>query len=429
MKNIFTKIIYYFRKEIEGNEKLVRIFGILFFINYPVYYIVWTYGAKQSYENFWLRMFASLLCIPLIYINYWPEPLKLLRSYYWSFVVTFCLPFFFSYMTLRNDISIVWLLNLMLAIFLSLILLDLSSWLISMFIGFIGAYVGYVFLAGIDLIYKPGTLDLTSGLATFIAAIGVAGILLYYKEKSEKEKMMIVRSISDNIAHELRTPLASIKMSVSGIKNYLPKLINSHQKATESNLSVDHITNSQIKGLVNSVEYIQTEINFANTFITMLLTKAAHPAVGNAEHEACNISDCVDKALERYPFHEGQRSLVEWSSNQSFEFAGSEILTIHVLFNLMKNSLHYISSKAEGKIKISVELGENYNLLHFYDNGSGISQEDRHRIFDNFYSKTVYGTGVGLSFCKTVMQFFNGDITVESIVGEYTEFTLKFPCL
>jgi signal transduction histidine kinase len=51
------------------------------------------------------------------------------------------------------------------------------------------------------------------------------------------------------------------------------------------------------------------------------------------------------------------------------------------------------------------------------------------RIFDHFFTKTRHGTGVGLAYCKMVMEDLGGDMTCESVKGEYTHFILHFPVL
>jgi hypothetical protein len=57
----------------------------------------------------------------------------------------------------------------------------------------------------------------------------------------------------------------------------------------------------------------------------------------------------------------------------------------------------------------------------------GISSSQLARLFKHFYTTTFMGTGIGLSFCKLVMNRFGGNIRCESIEGQYTKFILSFP--
>jgi signal transduction histidine kinase len=68
-----------------------------------------------------------------------------------------------------------------------------------------------------------------------------------------------------------------------------------------------------------------------------------------------------------------------------------------------------------------------YENLALRDTGKGIQEKYMNRIFDPFYTSrpTGQGTGLGLAFCKEVLNSFAGNITCKSIYGEYTEFTLE----
>src|SRR5207248_1330446 len=106
---------------------------------------------------------------------------------------------------------------------------------------------------------------------------------------------------------------------------------------------------------------------------------------------------------------------------------GQKVLTIHILFNLLKNAIYYIRTAHEGDIHIWLELGKKHNKLHFRDTGKGISADILPKIFDLFFSKTYHGSGIGLAFCKMVMQSYGGNIECDSVEGEFAEFILNFP--
>jgi two-component system, CAI-1 autoinducer sensor kinase/phosphatase CqsS len=97
------------------------------------------------------------------------------------------------------------------------------------------------------------------------------------------------------------------------------------------------------------------------------------------------------------------------------------------LSNLVRNSLHAIKEAEKGDIKISLGTNGSYNILKFTDTALGISAEELPDIFDQFASRKQLGSGLGLAFCKEVMQVYGGDISCSSKFGEYTEFVLRFP--
>ena len=90
--------------------------------------------------------------------------------------------------------------------------------------------------------------------------------------------------------------------------------------------------------------------------------------------------------------------------------------------------LFLIIVKAEkGEIFIWLEQHEEFNELHFKDTGQGIPALAIPHLFERFFTTTLTGTGVGLSFCKMVMRSFEGNILCRSIEGEFAEFILQFP--
>ncbi|WP_230306269.1 ATP-binding protein, partial [Legionella pneumophila] len=102
-----------------------------------------------------------------------------------------------------------------------------------------------------------------------------------------------------------------------------------------------------------------------------------------------------------------------------------QLYRIHV--NLIKNALYVIAMAQRGEINIWTESGDKYHYLYFKDTAKGMSKQQLNRLFNHFYTTTFMGTGIGLSFCKLVMNAFGGDIVCESKEGEYTLFILSFP--
>ncbi len=274
----------------------------------------------------------------------------------------------------------------------------------------------------------PGNIDLSGALATFLAAFVVGGIFARNREKIEIEKIKTLKSIGSSIAHELRTPLRTMSANALGIKNHLPLLLESYQLAKDNNIKLPFIDPLHYDTLKNSCETIESEAQYAFTFIDMLLVKAEQTAINGGKY-MCSMHECINQALSRYPFDLEERKLVVWHSekNQDFLFKGDELLVIHILFNLLKNALYYVKAANKGNITIWLECNDKTNTLHFKDTGQGISQKKLPHIFDRFFSKTRHGTGIGLHFCKLAMEAMRGKIKCYSEEGEYAEFLLMFP--
>jgi len=144
-------------------------------------------------------------------------------------------------------------------------------------------------------------------------------------------------------------------------------------------------------------------------------------------YKPCKISTCIELMLHEYPLEECERKLIHWDQSIDFTFSSNELYVKHILFNLLKNALYYIKAANKGEIYIWQEQGKKFNHLYFKDTGQGIPFSVLHHIFENFFSRTTRGTGVGLAFCKSTMLSFGGDIMCDSEEGEFTTFTLSFP--
>ena len=129
----------------------------------------------------------------------------------------------------------------------------------------------------------------------------------------------------------------------------------------------------------------------------------------------------VKIAINDFTFEDKeQKELVNIDLENDFNFKGDKTLMIYVLFNLLKNALHY-------KVKINIWLDSQNRQLHFKDEGIGIDKDKLESIFDSFTtSGKSSGTGLGLPFCKRAMNAFGGDIICQSEIGKGAEFILKF---
>lgn len=400
------------------------VFGIFGFITYIAYHFVWLYTNPQGYESLPMRLIASILCVPLIFKKYWPINLKPFLPLYWYITILYCLPFFFTFMLLKNGMSNAWLLNSLSALVLFILLVDLPSLFVLLLMGTTLGWLCYQLSSPIISLPSNAGAIITS----FVSVLICGAIFAHNKERLQKAKFQGMVAAGANIAHELRTPLASIDGGIAGAKRYLPQLIETYEIAKDAGLPVPKIRPHHYEKLITILDDISTETHYANTIIDMLLIKISQPAIKTTGRDICSINEHIDEALRRYPFScEEQVQLIHWNMENDFNVRGEELLVIHVLFNLLKNALYFIADANKGEIYIWTTLHKNFNALHFKDTSKGISPAIQTHLFERFFSSTHNGTGLGLAFCKMVMQSFGGDISCESIEGEYTEFIMRFP--
>jgi two-component system nitrogen regulation sensor histidine kinase NtrY len=97
------------------------------------------------------------------------------------------------------------------------------------------------------------------------------------------------------------------------------------------------------------------------------------------------------------------------------------------LINLMLNSLEALKGAGDGKIRLRSRLDERGRVaITVADNGVGITDEVREKIFTPFFTTKKEGSGIGLSLSRQIMRLHRGNISVKSIPNESTAFTLRF---
>jgi two-component system CAI-1 autoinducer sensor kinase/phosphatase CqsS len=403
----------------------VGVFGV---IGFPLYYWVWHDLFPQPYENLPMRLIGSAICLPLAISHRWPQMLRAWLPLYWYFALLYSLPFFFTYMLLMNHMSQVWSMSTLIAIFLMILLLDWLNLVLMFIAGSALAWLAYVLSAPVGDVNSI----FAENMAIFLFAIVAGGIFNLSAEMVTQEKLNALLGAASNIAHELRTPLLGMKAGAAGLRRYIPSLIDGYKRAREAGLPVGHIRAAHMDSLESVLERIETEANYSNVIIDMLLFNARQSAINVEEFRVCSVQHCIRVALARYPFvSPEQRDLVVTDESCDFEFRGAEILLVHILFNLLKNGLYHIGRAGKGDIRIWTDQ---QRRLHVRDSGAGIPAQVLPRIFRRFYiwspaGATPPGAGLGLAFCKMVIESFGGTITCDSAYGEYTEFVLTFPAV
>tara|TARA_R110000868_G_scaffold10639_4_gene51632 strand:+ start:31521 stop:32810 length:1290 start_codon:yes stop_codon:yes gene_type:complete len=398
--------------------------GVIGFFGFPVYYIIWHFWFPQAYESLPLRLFGSFICLLLVFKNQWPSSLKKALPVYWYFVLLYSLPFFFTYLLLKNHFSDVWIMSEMAALFMLILLVD---WLSLTLMTTIGAVVAFaIFFVQQDSLVIPR--DGGAYLFVFLFVVVVGAALTRQKESAEKQKLEGMAAVTSNVAHEVRTPLLGIKSGTAGLKNYIPLLYEGYLAAKDHGLPVPVIRTSHFNDILPAIDRIQKEVDYANTIIDVLLLNIKREPEKLKHFKVCSMRHCIDETMGRYPFTSTESvELIHWDKHDDFEFYGSDVLLIHVLFNLIKNALYYIAEVNKGYIELWYSEETRYNVLHFKDTSKGISVQDLPLLFERFFTTSKVGTGIGLSFCRKVVESFGGKITCQSVFGEYTEFLIHLP--
>lgn len=275
------------------------------------------------------------------------------------------------------------------------------------------------FFAALDYLCNYGVEIYPLGAVFIAISLGLIAIAATKYHLMDNARLMAA-----SIAHEMRTPLATVKLQAQTLSDSLPALIEGYYRAVKSNLIENTLSDAKIDYLISITTKIAEEVNASNEAIDMMLALASENYLNEKEFKVFSVKECVESAVSKYPYRSDDEKVISVDIDSDFLIIGSDVFLTYVIFNLIKNSLDAIREVENGKI--SIRLGNRKILLT--DNGVGISDDVLPHIFDSFFTtkfKSV-NAGVGLAFCKRVMNSFGGEISCNSQQGKGTTFILAF---
>jgi len=225
-----------------------------------------------------------------------------------------------------------------------------------------------------------------------------------YQQILQSEKMAILGYLSTGMAHDIRNPLNTINLFLQILKD---DLSDDEQKVEYINIISDNVLR-------------------INLILEKLLESSKRPKY---QIKKQSINKIIDSTILLYE-HQGFLQQVEISSkldpkNPMMEVDYNEIEQL--FSNLIINAFHAL--KNGGKVKINTKVKGDNLVITVKDNGTGIKKKDLKNIFDPFFTTktSTKGSGLGLSVVYRVITSYGGTITVNSEIGEFTEFIITLP--
>ncbi len=217
-----------------------------------------------------------------------------------------------------------------------------------------------------------------------------------------------------NVSHELRTPVTSIKGSVETLLDGAIDYPNDARKFLGIIASQAERLGSIINDLMSLSRIEQEEEK------------------GLIQMEPYNLRMIVRNALEDVQIKAKERSIqIDLICERDITVAVNDRLLEQAIVNLVDNAINY----SDPGSKVTVELSQNNGetTISIKDNGIGISREHIPRLFERFYrvdrgrSRKQGGTGLGLAIVKHIVNAHSGHMTVESVPGSGSTFTMHIP--
>jgi len=284
----------------------------------------------------------------------------------------------------------------------------------------IGTVLGFLIakraMKGLDRlkssVEKVGRGELFQAVNIGSEGVEVETLILSFNQAQNRIQSLVgeLCDVSDNIAHDLRSPVTRIR----GI--------------AETSLTGQQSLSGYQGSLGDIIEDCDTLISMINTMLEIAQSDAGTIKI---EFAPVDISQMIhDVADIFHPLAEEKniRLSVELPP-EHLHVTGDRNRLQRALANLLDNALKY--TLREGEVTLSASMDDSQVCLSVHDTGVGIAKEDREKLFTRFFradpSRTTPGNGLGLSLVKSLVSLHHGRVLVTSALGEGSCFKIILP--
>lgn len=217
------------------------------------------------------------------------------------------------------------------------------------------------------------------------------------------EREQAWREMAKQVAHEIKNPLTPMRLTVQSFQRKFDK------KDPEINEKID--------------EYSKTLIQQIDTMSSIASAFSNFAQMPSQKREELNVVEVVKYSLDI--FSEDYISYIPSKKSIIAELDKSQV--IRIVTNLVKNSIQSLSEEEYKNIEVKVSENNGDVIINIADNGKGISEEDRERVFEPKFTTKSSGMGLGLPMIKNIVEAYNGTIYFTSKLNKGTVFKVVLP--
>ncbi len=216
------------------------------------------------------------------------------------------------------------------------------------------------------------------------------------------------REMAKQVAHEIKNPLTPMKLSIQ----YIQRAISGGQ----DNITdlVERVSNTLLEQINNLSEIANEFSNFAK--------------MPKSNNEKVLLNDLVEAVHDLFRKREDMDIHLSEPITDLYVFADRGQL-VRILNNLVKNAIQAIPTERRGLIDISLYKKMNNAVIEVKDNGIGIPDQMKTKVFTPNFTTKSSGTGLGLAISANIIDGFNGKIYFETQVDKGTSFFVEIPLM
>lgn len=237
-----------------------------------------------------------------------------------------------------------------------------------------------------------------------LGLLRVRKVFLHEMELAAQQRNFLL-----SITHELKSPLSTIKLSLQTMTRHKLEEEKAHKLINNSLVDLD-----RLESLVDNILFAAK-------------IEREEPGLGNDE---INISEIVRAVADRFS-HNKKNIAIEPHIAPDIYLHADALGFTSVVINLVENAIKY--SGEETTVKVELHEDNQNVYLQVTDTGTGISDEDKKKVFNKFYrvgnedTRKTKGTGLGLYIVKRVVEIYNGEISIGNNQPQGSVFSLRLP--
>ncbi len=425
MKGVLDKVVKITNERVRFYGAPYAIFAIFGLFNYPLSSLYYLLVAGET-ESLLLRGLCTILCLILLFHKKLGRNFQKYMPLYWYFTVCFSVPFFATYMTMANHISLSWLMNDILGLFLLILIIDWWMFCVVLIVGVVLGVTTYLILGG-QIVVLAATAEIKMALYMSLFAVVLGGVFSRNKELLHRSRIARTEAEKFFLETEVAKRTENLKKALAANRKFLASISHEVRTPLQGVIGMSKELSDKWKKLSDEKKYFYIKLIASNSDrLRVLMNSILELTKFNMGKMRLNYEDNVDivKIVEEVK-QGGETLIISEKKKLSISVKVKEgvnrsiycdkMRITQVMTNLVSNAIKYTVA---GEISVYIDNTNDGVLVSVQDQGEGIPQGEEEQIFEAFVQSSknmTKGKGLGLALCQEIIQIHGGQIWMKNV--------------